>query len=177
MIVINDEIIYKIIPQTNNRYYATSDGHIFDTKNNIFIAENENKRGWLNCHIWFNDKRITIGVHRLIMYAFNGISDLTVNHIDGDKHNNSIDNLEYMDRTEQNVHRSKVLKKGNRKSVYCFENNKIYETIKDACDDLNIIYANSHISEICKGKYGFKSSHGYHFKYVNERVEDIEKVS
>ena len=167
----------KIIPNTNNRCYATSDGHIFDIKLNRFIAENKSKRGWLKCHIWFNGKRITIGVHRLIMYAFVGISELTVNHKNGNKEDNSIENLEYMTRKEQNVHRSKILKVGNRQRVICLENNKVYETIKEACEDLDIEYENSHISEICKHKYGFKSSHGYHFEYFNECVEDIEKVS
>ena len=170
-------IIKKVIPNTNNRYYATSDGHIFDTQLNRFISENKSKRGWLKCHIWFNNKRITIGVHRLIMYAFNGISDLTVNHKNGNKEDNSINNLEYMTKVEQNIHRSEILKVGNRKRVICIENNKIYETIKEACDDLNIEYENSHISEVCKHKYGFKSSHGYHFEYYNECVEDIEKIS
>ena len=167
----------KFIPNTNNRYYATSDGHVFDTKFNRFVAENKSKRGWLKCHIWFDGKRITIGVHRLIAYAFLGIKDLTINHKNGCKEDNSIANLEYMTKQEQNIHRSKVLKKGNRKRVICLENNKVYETIKEACADLNIKYANSHISEICNHKDGFKSSHGYHFEYFNECVEDIEKVS
>lgn len=157
-----------IVPNTNNRYYATEDGHIFDTKFNRFVSENINKRGWVRCHLWFNNKRITIGVHRVIMYAFVGISNLTVNHKDGDKTNNNISNLEYMSREQQNQHRSYVLKRGNRRKIRCLDNNKVYETIKDACDDLGIKYANSHISEVCKKKYGFKSSQGYHFEYIDK---------
>ena len=86
------------------------------------------------------------------MYAFVGISTLTVNHKDGNKENNSINNLEYMTVQEQNIHRSKVLKRGNRKKIICLENNKIYETIKDACNDLDIQYNASHISSVCKHK-------------------------
>lgn len=110
-----------------------------------------------------NGERKTIGVHRVIAYAFLGISDLTVNHKDGNKENNSISNLEYMATKEQNEHRSYILKTGNRKRIKCIENNKIYDTIKEACEDLNINYKNSHISEVCKHKYGFRSSHGVSF--------------
>lgn len=160
-------VIFKVIPNTNNRYYATNTGYIFDTKRNKYLSQNKSNRGWLKCHIWIDGKRKTIGVHRLIMYAFIGFSDLTVNHKDGDKSNNNIENLEYLTLQEQNTHRSYMLKRGNRKKVICLENKKIYETIREACNDLGIVYGNSHISEVCKKKYGFKSSYGYHFEYVD----------
>lgn len=137
----------------------------FDKKYNRFVAENKAKRGWLKCHIWYKNKRITIGVHRLIAYAFYGESDLTVNHIDGNKENNKITNLEYMTRQEQNEHRSYILKIGNRRKVKCLENNKIYGTIREAEIDLDL-GEDSHVSDVCKKKYGFKSVHGYHFEYV-----------
>ena len=130
----------QIIPNTNNRYYATIDGHIYDSYLNRFVAENKSKRGWLRCHIWMNEERKTIGVHRLIAYAYFGVSSLTVNHKDGNKENNSVFNLEYMTLQDQNIHRSKIIKKGNLKKVKCLENNKIYDSIKDACDDLGLNY-------------------------------------
>lgn len=52
------------------------------------------------------------------MYAFVGMSDLTVNHKNGNKEDNSIENLEYMTRKEQNIHRSNTLKVGNRKRLF-----------------------------------------------------------
>ena len=130
----------QIIPNTNNRYYATIDGHIYDSYLNRFVDENKSKRGWLRCHIWMNEERKTIGVHRLIAYAYFGVSSLTVNHKDGNKENNSVFNLEYMTLQDQNIHRSKIIKKGNLKKVKCLENNKIYDSIKDACDDLGLNY-------------------------------------
>lgn len=39
-------------------------------------------------------------VHRLVMEVFERKSDLTVYHIDGNKENNSLDNLEYVTITE-----------------------------------------------------------------------------
>ena len=56
--------------------------------------------------------------HRLIMEAFHGKSDLTVDHIDGNKMNNSLDNLEYVTLSE-NIKRaySKGLKETNLLSL------------------------------------------------------------
>lgn len=160
------EVIYKEVPNTNGRYYATNDGRIWDNERQIFIAQQKNKRGWMRCHIWKNGKRITTGVHRIIMAAFYGESELTVNHIDGNKENNNIENLEYMTVAEQNKHRSYILKAGNRVSIRCLENGKTYETEKEACDDLGLDYGNNHISAVINHKYGFRSSHGYHFEKV-----------
>ena len=163
-----------IVPNTNGRYVAYDDGRIFDLKTNKFVAYHKTKRGWLQCHIWQNEIRKTINVHRVIMMSFFGESDLTVNHKDGNKLNNHISNLEYMSRKDQNIHRSKVLKRGNRTPVICVETGEVFETIKDAGEKLNIDH--SHISACCKKKYGFKTVCGYHFEYYNpSRVAIIER--
>ena len=39
-------------------------------------------------------------VHRLVMFAFFGESDLYVDHIDGNKENNNLDNLRYVTNSE-----------------------------------------------------------------------------
>lgn len=154
----------KEIPNTNGRYVAYSDGRIFDRKLGHDVPTSISKRGWMRCHVWLNGKRITRTVHRLIMLAFVGDSELTVNHKDGNKLNNDISNLEYMTVQEQNIHRSKVLKVGNRRPVYCLENGKTYETILDASKDLGI--DKSHIGAVCYKKYGFRSVGGYHFEFA-----------
>ena len=53
-------------------------------------------------------------VHRLVMLAFYGKSDLTVDHIDGNKENNNLNNLEYVTQTEnaKRFHDKKVLWNG-----------------------------------------------------------------
>lgn len=43
-----------------------------------------------------NIDKVPLFVHRIVMEAFKGKSDLTVDHIDGNKINNSLDNLEYV---------------------------------------------------------------------------------
>lgn len=56
-------------------------------------------------------KIINKRVHRLVISAFIGHSDLLVNHIDGDKLNNVIGNLEYVTTLENMNHWVTVLQK------------------------------------------------------------------
>lgn len=54
-------------------------------------------------------KQSTFRVHRLVATAFvNGDSGLTVNHKDGNKLNNHVENLEWCDRSEQLKHAYKM---------------------------------------------------------------------
>ena len=67
-----------------------------------------------------------------------GESELTVNHIDGNKSNNAIENLEYMTLSEQNWHRSRDIKVGNQVPIYCKETGDIYPNAKVAGEILGI---------------------------------------
>ncbi len=154
---------WRIVPNTSGRYKVSNLGRIFDNKLNKEVAYNKSKRGWIRCHMWFNGERKTIGVHRVVMMAFIGESELTVNHIDGNKENNCIDNLEYLSAKDNNIHRSKVLKVGNRRRVKCLENDVTYDTILDASKELDL--DPRHICKVCKGKR--KHHKGYHFVYVD----------
>ena len=160
-----EEIVWKTVPNTNGRYKANTEGVIYDNKLGKNVPYCKHKRGWLRCHIWFGNERKTIGVHRVIMLTFCGESDLTVNHIDGNKENNCLNNLEYVSAAENNRHRSEVLKVGNRKAVRCIETGKIYETIADVEKKLGCDAG--HVSALCKKKYGYKSVKGYTFEYVD----------
>ena len=61
-----------------------------------------------------NIDKVPLLVHRIVMEAFKGKSDLTVDHIDGNKENNNLNNLEYVTQTEnaKRFHDKKVLWNG-----------------------------------------------------------------
>jgi hypothetical protein len=91
--------------------------------------------GYLLVFLIKNKKRKAALVHRLVAEAFidnpNGLAE--VNHKDGIKTNNTIDNLEWCSRSDNLRHRSRVLgQRGNAKQIMCVETGAVFEAIKDA---------------------------------------------
>lgn len=162
----NFDEVFSEVPNTNKRYYASSYGYVYDMKLKKVLPTRKTKRDWYDCKIWFGNIRKTINVHRVIAMSFLGENDLTVNHIDGDKSNNRVENLEYQTLQEQNWHRSREIHAGNQVSVYCQETGDIYPNAKVAGEILGIKWYN-HISGQINNKYGYKSVCGYHFTKVN----------
>lgn len=62
--------------------------------------------GYVKVRLLYQGKDRTVRVHRLVAEAFlpNPENKDTVNHIDGNKLNNTASNLEWCDRTEQMIH-------------------------------------------------------------------------
>lgn len=85
-----------------NNYVAGIFGEIWNIKTNKIIKCASNGwAGYRQCQISFdNGTRICKTVHRLVYEAFNGPikNGLVVNHIDEDKDNNSLTNLELLTR-------------------------------------------------------------------------------
>ena len=85
-------------------YFATDDGRIYSNKSNKYLSPRDNGRGYLGLVLRDGGSSYTRYVHRLVAQAFLGESELTVNHIDGDKSNNNLSNLEYATYSENIQH-------------------------------------------------------------------------
>lgn len=85
--------------------YEVSDlGRIRNKKFGNFLTKLVNRNGYNKVRLYNKGKWMDKYVHRLVMAAFIGKSDLEVNHRDLRKDNNKLSNLEYTSRAENMRH-------------------------------------------------------------------------
>ena len=114
-------------------------------------------------------------LHRLVLEAFVGEApkgkDL-VNHKNGVKDDNRVENLEWCDANENQQHRIYVLKKKayfGIKPVECIENGKIFPSVRKAASWAGIPHSN--LSVVLHGSSIHHTAGGYHWRFVNNNGE------
>lgn len=90
------EEIWKDIPNFNG-YQASCQGRIFSQKRNKVLKTNKNEKGYLRVNLSVNGKRTSQRVNRLIAMTFLDNPDNLpeVNHKNGNKEDNTVNNLEW----------------------------------------------------------------------------------
>ena len=85
-------------------YSVTSAGQVYSHKQSKFLKPCKRNDGYLNIGLTVGGVRKRCLVHRLIALAFLGKSDLDVNHINGIKYDNRLENLEYLSHADNIRH-------------------------------------------------------------------------
>jgi hypothetical protein len=159
VILENDDISDKVYFVSNLGRFKNSLGIIMD---NYKVNDN----GYIRVYIYNK----TYALHRLVALAFieNTENKEQVNHIDGNKLNNSVENLEWVTNKENQIHKFKIGLGNNftRKiTQYDLEMNKIkdFNSIAEASKELNI--GKSNIQGVLKNSR--KTSGGFIFKYLD----------
>lgn len=121
-------------------------------------------------------------IHRLVATAFirEPLENEQVNHKDGNKTNNCVDNLEWCLQSQNSQHsydtglQKRQFGKDNHYSrqveQYTREGKfiKLWDSIADFEREAGIRVGKSHVSEVCKGRRPI--AHGYSWKYPSEEV-------
>lgn len=139
--------------KTINEFYAVNEnGQVWSFRNSIFLKNQKNTAGYSQVSFSFNGKVLNKRVHRLVAEAFipNPNNYLEINHIDGNKENNSIGNLEWCTRSENIKHSFAIklrpnicpanFKTNKRRSLKVINtsNNEIYDSVKIASEIFKI---------------------------------------
>lgn len=96
-------ITYRFHPKYEH-ILCLSNGKIINTDKNAEVKGWINENGYRRIQISHNGATKSEYAHRITCQSYMGISDLTVNHIDGNKKNNDVKNLEYLSRSENTKH-------------------------------------------------------------------------
>ncbi len=162
--------------ETNKQYYVSNLGRFKHGCGQIMDNYKTNENGYIRVYVY----KKTIALHRLVALTFleNPENKEQVNHIDGNKINNAVSNLQWCTNGENQKHKFET-GLGNcftRKIVqYDLNFNKLKEfnSIVEASKELNI--GKDGISATCL--YKQKHSGGYIFRYAEDTTFDIsEKV-
>lgn len=88
-------------------YYISNTGVIYSTYYNKYIIPHANHAGYLQVSLMTETGRVFRKLHRLVLICFNPIENYQlyeVNHIDGNKENNCIWNLEWVTAKQNKNH-------------------------------------------------------------------------
>ena len=99
----------------DSRYEISTFGNVRNKKTLKIIKQFDNGGGYLTVAFWIKNniskKKKKFYVHRLVASAFidNPLKKSQVNHIDGDKSNNTVTNLEWVTVSENKMHNYRKL--------------------------------------------------------------------
>ena len=166
--------VWKDVPGYEGKYQVSSCGNVKSLKrqhpyNKCYVEKAMKpvkQRGYLYVMLWNDGSGKWKPIHRLVAEAFlyKPEGKQQVNHIDGNKHNNNLTNLEWVTASENVQHSFDVLgRKVYTRKVLCVETGEVFDSLKEVTAKLGIDYR--HISSCCNGKR--KKTGGFHWRYAD----------
>lgn len=156
-------------------YMISNFGRIYSKLNNHLLKTNIINSGYVRVTLrTLENKQKDFLVHRLVMICFNPIdnyNELQVNHKDGVKTNNYIDNLEWCNQSENIIHayNKGLYKYGENNNFAILTNEQVHLICQGLCErmsykdicikKLNTEYTDSMKANICAIKNGYNWEH------------------
>lgn len=172
--------IWKDIPGTNGEYKISNYGKVMTAKTGRILSPAIDMCGYERVCLFKMDRHRRYKVHRLVAITFipNPNGKEQVNHKDGNKRNNSVDNLEWVTHKENMRHaKATGLREGHQRFCNSIKKRIVATNIESGKEIIfdSILAAKKalgtcHIQEVLKGlRYEAK---GYTFRYVKGVMPD-----
>ena len=171
------EEIWKLVADYPN-YSVSNYGRVRNNKTGYILKPLEVGFGYVVVELWNKNGPKSKKIHRLVAEAFlpNPDKKPQVNHIDGNKKNNRLDNLEWVTASENMKHSydSKIRVPHQERPVRIVETGEIFKSVKECAEKIE-----GHDCDISRclrqsTAKGLTQANGYthkglHFEYVNEQ--------
>ena len=125
------EIFTKVVFPKEFSYEISNFGNLRNTRTGLILKGSIKKNGYREFCLQENGERVFVSGHRLTFFNFNQElieqaenKQMVINHKNGNKSDNNLDNLEFISATENNLHAIYDLNinlKNNIKKVYVFD--------------------------------------------------------
>lgn len=158
-------------------YAITSCGKVYSYTSKKFLKPAQQGNGYLRICLSKNNIRKNFLIHRLVIETYNPVDNmenLQVNHLDENKRNNNLNNLQWVSSKEninygkRNEKAGEKIAKANKnhkalsKPIICIETNIIYPSIHEAARQLN--FDSSYLAKCIKMG---KKAYGFTWEYAN----------
>lgn len=141
----------------DTNYYVSNYGRLWNRENNRILKQHEGRGGYLYFTITIDKKTIKLIAHRAVFESFNHIvltAQEQIDHINADRRDNRLCNLQLVSLQENNHLRSERLKENNDYYIYqkALDNEvvAIYLSIADAARAVGV--TDGSISNCVQGK-------------------------
>lgn len=168
--------IWKFCKGYEGLYRISNFGNVFSVRNNRLLTGCKDNAGYVLVCLSKNNKTVHRRVHRLVAQAFikNPNDWPEVNHKDGDKANNCVNNLEWCTRKYNSKHAHVVLKSFKRTSkrgrVLCVETGDVFESTQDIGRKTSV--SGAAVRMVLCGKN--QTCAGYHWEYTDRETTNID---
>lgn len=153
------------------QYQISETGELYNTLTKNYPKGWINSQGYRMYYVNINGIKKTMYAHRMVAETYiphNSEQDC-VNHKDGNKLNNNINNLEWVTKKENNRHAVKNNLNPLYKKVYCYDKNKVLVCIYESIQAASKITGFSENS-ISAGCQSIKKNliHGYYWNFIDD---------